>query len=92
MYYRSHRDTSTGGWSPWITILDSSNYNNYSPTLTGSGASGTWGINISGLANRAAYITDNTNAFYPGNSSSTLLVAKTNNITTWALERNGTHE
>ena len=92
LYYRSHRDTSTGGWSPWITILDSSNYNSYSPTLTGTGASGTWGINISGLANRATYITDNTNAFYSGNSSSTLLIAKTNNITTWALERNGTNE
>ena len=29
-------------------ILDSSNYNNYAPTKTGGGASGTWGINISG--------------------------------------------
>jgi hypothetical protein len=28
--------------------LDSSNYNSYSPTLTGGGASGTWGINITG--------------------------------------------
>ena len=34
-------------------ILDSSNYNNYSPTKTGGGASGTWGINISGKANTA---------------------------------------
>lgn len=31
-------------------ILDSSNYNNYAPTKTGGGASGTWGINISGNA------------------------------------------
>ena len=29
-------------------ILDSSNYNNYSPTKTGDGASGTWDINVSG--------------------------------------------
>lgn len=48
LYYRSHRDTSTGGWSPWVTILDSSNYNGYSPSLTGTGASGTWSINITG--------------------------------------------
>lgn len=34
-------------------ILHSGNYNSYSPTLTGSGASGTWGINISGNAGNA---------------------------------------
>lgn len=39
-------DTTT--WSSWKQILDSSNYNTYAPTKTGSGASGTWGINISG--------------------------------------------
>jgi hypothetical protein len=31
-------------------ILNSGNYNSYSPTLTGTGASGTWGISISGTA------------------------------------------
>ena len=25
LYYRSHRDTSTGGWGKWNTIIDSSN-------------------------------------------------------------------
>lgn len=30
--------------------LTTSNYNSYTPTLTGTGASGTWGINISGNA------------------------------------------
>ena len=34
----------------WKTLLSSSNYNSYSPTLTGIGASGTWGINITGNA------------------------------------------
>ena len=34
-------------------ILHSGNYNSYSPTLTGVGATGTWGINISGNANTA---------------------------------------
>jgi hypothetical protein len=37
-------------WSSWRTQLDSSNYNSYSPTLTGTGASGNWGINITGSA------------------------------------------
>lgn len=31
-------------------VLDSSNYKNYAPTKTGSGASGTWGISITGNA------------------------------------------
>jgi hypothetical protein len=29
-------------------ILNAANYNSYAPTLTGGGASGTWGINITG--------------------------------------------
>lgn len=35
----------------WRTILDSSNYNSYCPKLDGTGATGTWGINISGSSN-----------------------------------------
>ncbi len=31
-------------------ILTNSNYNSYSPTLTGTGASGTWGITVTGSA------------------------------------------
>ena len=39
-----------------FTILDSRNYNNYSPTLAGTGASGTWAINISGVAASASKV------------------------------------
>ena len=39
---------NSGG--PNQTIIHSGNYNSYAPSLTGSGASGTWGINISGNA------------------------------------------
>lgn len=35
------------------TILHSGNYNSYAPKLDGTGATGTWGINISGKANIA---------------------------------------
>lgn len=42
------RGRNNGTWQSWRTVLDSSNYNSYSPTLTGSGASGTWSINIAG--------------------------------------------
>ena len=37
----------------WRILLDSSNYTSYTVTKTGSGASGTWGINISGKAANA---------------------------------------
>lgn len=34
-------------------VLDSRNYNSYAPTKTGTGASGTWGISITGNASTA---------------------------------------
>jgi len=37
-------------------ILNSSNYNSYAPTLTGGGASGTWGINVTGNAATATVL------------------------------------
>jgi hypothetical protein len=42
------RGKNNGTWQSWRTVLDSGNYNSYSPTLTGGNASGTWGINITG--------------------------------------------
>ena len=38
-------------------VLDSRNYNNYAPTKTGGGASGTWGISITGNAASATTAT-----------------------------------
>ncbi len=35
-------------------FLHAGNFNSYAPTLTGTGASGTWGINVSGTANSLA--------------------------------------
>jgi len=53
------------GWSssgtiftPWRQLLHSGNYNAYSPTLTGSGASGNWGINITGSAGGSSRLVD----------------------------------
>jgi hypothetical protein len=37
-------------------VLHAGNYNSYAPTLTGTGASGTWSINITGNANSADLI------------------------------------
>ena len=45
-----------GTWETLQTVLTSNNYNSYSPTLTGTGASGTWAINISGVAASASKV------------------------------------
>ena len=47
IYWRQIRYGTNYGW---FKLLDSNNYTNYTVTKTGSGASGTWGINISGNA------------------------------------------
>lgn len=47
------RDGATTDWGGWLKLLDSGNYTSYTVTKTGSGASGTWGINITGTAGRA---------------------------------------
>lgn len=47
-YTIAHRYNGNNTWSSWSTILDSSNYTSYTVSKTGSGASGTWDINVSG--------------------------------------------
>lgn len=65
----------------WIKVLDTLNYNSYSPTLTGGGASGTWGINVTGSSKSIFYsdqltTDDAINAF---NTGSTFQVSTWNN-------------
>jgi hypothetical protein len=55
----AQRNVTGGSWSGWVYYLNSGNYNSYAPSLTGSGASGTWGINITG---NAATITSQANS------------------------------
>lgn len=53
-----HRFGNSGGIEKtWRTILDSANYTSYTVTKTGSGASGTWGISITGNAATATKAT-----------------------------------
>lgn len=55
MYIRGHNNSD---WdSTWKTILDSGNYNTYAPKKDGTGATGTWGISISGNATTASSAT-----------------------------------
>jgi hypothetical protein len=50
MVIRKGIDTT---WNAWQEILTSSNYNSYSPTLTGTGASGTWAITAANITSQA---------------------------------------
>ena len=47
LYYKriTAGSVQNGGW---VKVLDSLNYNSYAPTKTGGGASGTWGISVTG--------------------------------------------
>jgi hypothetical protein len=51
LYYRSFSATAINTSQAWQNLLTNTNYNSYAPTLTGGGASGTWGISVSGTAN-----------------------------------------
>lgn len=42
--------TNKNGWSTEYYLLHTGNYNSYAPSLTGTGASGTWPISITGNA------------------------------------------
>jgi hypothetical protein len=63
------RGKNSGAWQSWRTVLDSGNYNSYAPTLTGTGASGTWAISISGNAASSSTVTvsagNNSGTWYP---------------------------
>ena len=47
------RLTSTPSWSNWSTLLDNNNYTTYTVKKDGTGATGTWGISITGNATTA---------------------------------------
>lgn len=78
-------------WNGWYTVLHSGNYTSYAPSTTGSGASGTWGINVTG---NSATTSQNTfgdlysNAWLRNNNSNTGLY---NQSTTqhWSSQTNG---
>jgi len=57
------RTGSTTVWGAWKRLLDSSNYNSYAPTLTGTGASGTWGISVTGNAATATVATSSSRLY-----------------------------
>lgn len=63
------------------TILHAGNYNSYAPTKTGGGASGTWGISISGNAATATKLATARNIALGGNLSGSANFDGSGNIT-----------
>lgn len=55
LHYQSFNSTT---WGARRVVLESSNYSNYTVTKIGGGASGTWGIDITGNANSATSLRD----------------------------------
>lgn len=60
-------DAKRSSWNTSAELLSTYNYNTYAPKKDGTGASGTWGINISGKANTAG--TADTSKACSGNSA-----------------------
>lgn len=52
------QSTSNTAWGGWQTLLTSTNSTNWAPSLIGAGASGTWGISITGTAAAATRAND----------------------------------
>lgn len=46
--YIMRSESGRTSWSESAELLHTANYNSYAPTKTGGGASGTWGINVTG--------------------------------------------
>ena len=84
--WRQNRNGTNYGW---FRILDSGNYTSYTVTKTGSGASGTWGINISGNAATATKATNATNATNASNADTADIATKASQLNT-ARTINGT--
>lgn len=56
IYYRNKNSSAFTSSVPWNKILSSDNYTSYTVKKDGTGASGTWGINVSGNANSASKV------------------------------------
>ncbi|WP_308546029.1 hypothetical protein [uncultured Selenomonas sp.] len=66
-------------------VIDTSTVNNYAPTKTGSGASGTWDINISGTATNA----DKLDGYHASDLLKKIAAANTVGIVAASLTENG---
>lgn len=94
LYYRSHRNTSTGGWGNWNTIIDSSNIGSQSVSHANTAGSVAWS-NVTGrptipsVGNGTVTITQNgTNkgSFTLNQSGNATIALTDTNTNTWRPE------
>jgi len=73
------RGNNNSDWdASWLTVLDSNNFNTYAPKKDGTGATGTWGISISGSATKATQDSD-------GNAINTTYLKRSGGTMTGAI-------
>ena len=77
---RSNADRAT--WNDSAELLSSANYNEFAPTKTGAGASGTWPISISGSA-------DTVDGYHASDIINSITAANTGGIVAASLTENG---
>lgn len=87
LYYRSRRDAGAL-WSDWRTVAFTSDINDYAPTKTGNGASGTWGISITGNA-ASATNADTVDGYHAQDILDNITAANVGGIIASALDTNG---
>jgi len=68
LVFRGGWGTASSGWTTWNRVLTDQIFNSYAPTLTGTGASGTWGISITGSAANVGGYTANQLVIRPVNN------------------------
>lgn len=83
MSIRGTSGSSSNDWGNWIYLLDANNYTDYTVEKDGTGASGSWGINITGNAATATALTSNA-----GNISKPIYFSGGKPVATsgWAIE------
>ena len=86
-YYRNKVDVSND-WTSWKPLAFISDINNFAPTKTGGGASGTWGINISGNA-ASATNADKLDGYHASDIINKISAANTGGIVAASLTENG---
>ena len=75
--FRRNSTTSADTWGDWTKLLDSANYGDYTVLKNGTGATGTWGINITG---NAATATSATTAGSATSAGSATTASKLDNV------------
>ena len=81
-YMQLRQQNGNGNWGTWATVLDSNNFNTYSPKLDGTGATGSWGISVTGNAGTATKFNSNRSIALTGDTTGS---ASTDGSSGWSI-------